>query len=104
MPFDRRGFFGRLFASAAVIPPVAPSATPVPVQTPDLSKLPYKLIDGVKEFTLVAEVIRTSIAPGRIMDAWGFNGSIPGPMIEVNEGDRLRIILENKLPEMTGVH
>ncbi|MBZ2181103.1 MAG: multicopper oxidase family protein [Acidobacteriota bacterium] len=105
MPVDRRGFFGRLFASAAA-PAVAasPSAVPVPVQTPDLPKLPYKLIDGVKEFTLIAEVIRTSICPGRILDAWGFNGSIPGPLIEANEGDRLRIIVENQLPEMTGIH
>jgi len=107
MPFDRRGFFGRLLTSAAVAPAAAlavPSAPPVLVQTPDLPKLPHKLIDGVKEFTLVAEVIRTSLAPGRIMDAWGFNGSVPGPMIEVVEGDRLRIIVENQLPEMTGVH
>lgn len=105
MPFDRRGFLGRLFASAAA-PAVAapPSAAPIPVQTPDLPKLPYKLVDGVKEFTLIAEVIRTSICPGRIMDAWGFNGSVPGPMIEANEGDRLRIIVENQLPEMTGIH
>ncbi|OYW12226.1 MAG: hypothetical protein B7Z55_18460, partial [Planctomycetales bacterium 12-60-4] len=105
MPFDRRGFLGRLFASAAAPVAAAPSSVaPIPVQTPDLPKLPHKLVDGVKEFTLVAEVIRTSICPGRIMDAWGFNGSVPGPMIEANEGDRLRIIVENQLPEMTGIH
>lgn len=34
----------------------------------------------------------------------GFNGSVPGPTIEVNEGDRARVIVENRLPEMTAVH
>jgi hypothetical protein len=42
--------------------------------------------------------------PGRPMTAWGFNGSIPGPTIEVNEGDRVRVIVENRLPEMTAMH
>jgi hypothetical protein len=38
------------------------------------------------------------------MYAWAYNGSVPGPTIEVNEGDRVRIILHNKLPEATTVH
>jgi manganese oxidase len=38
------------------------------------------------------------------MWAWGYNGSVPGPMIEIVEGDRVRIIFENKLPEATTVH
>ncbi|WP_019215400.1 multicopper oxidase family protein [Legionella tunisiensis] len=38
------------------------------------------------------------------MTGYGFNGSIPGPTIVVNEGDQVRIIVENKLPEPTSVH
>ena len=38
------------------------------------------------------------------MIAWGYNGNIPGPAIEVFEGDRVRIIVENKLPEPTSMH
>jgi hypothetical protein len=38
------------------------------------------------------------------MNAWGYNGSVPGPMIEVNEGDRVRVVFTNKLPEPTTVH
>jgi len=79
-------------------------ATNLPVEMPDLSKLPFQLVDGVKEFRLIAEVVETELMPGRPMTAWGFNGSIPGPTIEVNQGDRVRVIVENRLPEMTAIH
>jgi len=95
-------------ARGTTVPPTQkPQARPaenLPVETPDLPKLPYKLIDGVKEFHLVAEPVRTELMPGRVMDAWGFNGSVPGPTIEVNQGDRVRVVFENHLPEMTAVH
>ena len=71
-----------------------------PFRTPDLPKLPWKMIDGVKEFHLVAEVVRTEFMPGRVVDAWGYNGSVPGPSIEVDQGDRVRIVFENRLPEL----
>jgi len=82
----------------------------VPVQTPDLPKLEYTMDNGVKVFNLRAEVVhceimpKTHMGPARKMWAWGYNGSVPGPMIEVVEGDRVRIIFENKLPEATTVH
>jgi FtsP/CotA-like multicopper oxidase with cupredoxin domain len=76
----------------------------LPVMMPDLPTLPFKLVDGVKEFHLIAEVVKTQLMPGRPMTAWGFNGSIPGPTIEVNQGDRVRVIVENHLPEMTAMH
>ncbi len=82
----------------------------VPVQTPDLPKLEYTLDNGVKVFNLRAEVThceimpKTHMGPARKMWAWGYNGSVPGPMIEVVEGDRVRIVFENKLPEATTVH
>src|SRR5687767_7621244 len=69
------------------------------VQTPDVPKLPWTLEGGVKVFHLTAEVIKTQINPMKEMYGWGYNGSVPGPTIEVNEGDRVRIHLQNKLPE-----
>ncbi len=91
---------------AAVLP--GPSATGiagvVPVVTPDTPHLPFTLDGGVKVFTLKAEPVKTEFLPGRTVDAWGFNGSVPGPTIEVNEGDRVRIILENHLPEVFAPH
>ena len=64
----------------------------VPVQTPDLPKLEYTMDNGVKVFNLRAEVVhceimpKTHMGPARKMWAWGYNGSVPGPMIEVVEG------------------
>ena len=74
------------------------------VQTPDVAKLPWTLDNGVKVFHLSAEVVKTTLLPGREMYGWGYNGSVPGPTIEINEGDRVRIILHNKLPEPTTIH
>jgi manganese oxidase len=90
--------------------PDQPAGKYVPVQTPDLPKLEYTLDNGVKVFNLRAEVVhcellpKTHMGPARKMWGWGYQGSVPGPMIEVVEGDRVRVIFENKLPEPTTVH
>ena len=62
------------------------------------------MVDGAKEFRLVAEPVRRQIVPGRALQVWGYNGSCPGPTIQANQGDRVRIILENRLPESTSIH
>jgi len=76
----------------------------VPVVTPDIADLPFTIDNGVKAFHLIAEPVKQVIIPGRALDLWGFNGSAPGPTIQANEGDRLRIVFENHLPEPTGIH
>jgi len=75
-----------------------------PVVTPNGSTLPWKMVDGVKEFRLTVEEIEWEIAPGMVIKAWGYNGRTPGPTIEAVEGDRVRIYVTNKLPESTAVH
>ena len=60
---------------------------PAPIEVPGVPKLPFKLVDGVKEFSLVAEPVRTALVKDREMEVWGYNGSMPGPTIEVNQGD-----------------
>ena len=61
-------------------------------------------MDGdTKVFHLVAEVVRQKISPLKAIDAWGFNGSAPGPTIQVNQGDRVRVIFDNHLPEPTSI-
>ncbi len=77
---------------------------PVPVQSPDLKDLPFTLDNGVKIFHLIAEPVKQQIAPNKTIDVWGFNGSAPGPTIQVTEGDRVRIIVDNHLPEPTAMH
>jgi FtsP/CotA-like multicopper oxidase with cupredoxin domain len=58
----------------------------------------------VKVFHLIAEPVKREFAPGMVVNCWGYNGSTPGPTIEAVEGDRVRILVSNKLPEHTTVH
>jgi len=75
-----------------------------PVLTPNGATLPWTMKDGVKEFHLVAEPVLREFAPGMSVKCWGYNGSTPGPTIEAVEGDRVRILVENRLPENTSIH
>ncbi|HEY9684295.1 MAG TPA: multicopper oxidase domain-containing protein [Oculatellaceae cyanobacterium] len=80
------------------------------VVTPDLPHLPWKMENGVKVFHLTAEVVERELLPGSDMGpakrikVWGYNGTVPGPTIEINEGDHVRIIFHNNLPEDTTIH
>src|SRR5690242_7930348 len=54
----------------------------VGVTTLNGRSLPYRMVNGVKEFHLIAEEIEHEFAPGQKIKAWGYNGSTPGPTIE----------------------
>src|SRR5262245_56969114 len=96
---DRRSFFARLASVSAGLwagkkaaaqqpqhqhpqpPPTAAGprpasniSSPTPgVHLPDLPKLSFQMVNGAKEFHLIAEVVRTEFVPGRVVDAWGYN-------------------------------
>jgi FtsP/CotA-like multicopper oxidase with cupredoxin domain len=53
---------------------------------------------------LDAREVEWSIAPGVVIQAWAFNGQVPGPVIEGRVGDVLEVRLTNRLPEPTAVH
>ncbi|HEX8353983.1 MAG TPA: copper oxidase [Pyrinomonadaceae bacterium] len=84
--------------------PAAAEGGVVPVEVPDVPKLPWTMDNGVKVFHLVPEVVKWQLIPGKEIIGWGYNGSVPGPTIEINEGDRVRIHVTNKLPEGTSMH
>jgi multicopper oxidase len=44
------------------------------------------------------------LAPGVSANAWLYNGSLPGPVLRVSEGQTLRVRFHNGLPEATAVH
>lgn len=60
--------------------------------------------DGVKEFKLRMAPITWTTTPANTQTAYAFNGTIPGPVIRVNEGDKLRLLVTNDLPVPTSVH
>lgn len=77
---------------------------PAPFVAPDVPRLAFQMKNGAKEFHLVPQAVEREFLPGHKMNVWGFNGSMPGPTIEINQGDRVRIVVTNELPEETTVH
>jgi uncharacterized cupredoxin-like copper-binding protein len=60
--------------------------------------------DGTKVFELTAEVISWEVEPGKFVDAWAYNGQVPGPWIRVDVGDMLEVRLTNLTPLGTDIH
>ena len=66
--------------------------------------LPFRMENGVKVFELKPSVIRWQILPNVAVDAYAYNGQIPGPRIHIRQGDKVRINVTNNLPEETTIH
>ena len=62
------------------------------------------LENGVKVYRLTAGVVQWETSPGVKVEAWVYNDQLPGPQIRVREGDRVRVVLTNNLPESTAIH
>jgi manganese oxidase len=60
--------------------------------------------DGTLQWELTASVIQWETEPGTIVEAYAYNGMIPGPQLHAEVGDHIRIILHNELPEPTTIH
>jgi manganese oxidase len=65
---------------------------------------PKVLADGTKQFDLTTEVVDWEVEPGKKVRAWAYNGTVPGPTIKVQPGERVRIVLDNQLPQSTAIH
>ena len=65
---------------------------------------PTILADGTKEFNLTAEIVDWEVEPGQIVQAWTYNGTVPGPHIHLELGDKARFVLDNQLPVGTSIH
>lgn len=76
-------------AGAAVGPPVFQNESSVP---------------NVVMVSLTASRARLSLVPGAETEAYTYNGRVPGPTLEVREGDRVTVRFRNDLPEATTVH
>jgi FtsP/CotA-like multicopper oxidase with cupredoxin domain len=58
----------------------------------------------VSEFRFFASQAKINLGRGPTFVAWTFNGAVPGPEIRVREGEMIRVILKNYLPEGTTIH
>ncbi len=60
--------------------------------------------DGAKEYELTAAITPWEVEPGKFVDAWTYNGMVPGPMIKLEVGDLVRVHIQNDLPMGTDIH
>lgn len=60
--------------------------------------------DGTKVFELTAEIVEWELEPGEFVEAWTYNGTVPGPQMRVDVGDKVEIVVHNELPMATDVH
>lgn len=81
----------------ADVPEMVPTAAPVKADHKfyDPSTTPASA-DKVKEITLTVENKLQEIAPGIAYDTWTFNGSVPGPILRVRQGDQVKFTIVNK--------
>ena len=66
--------------------------------------LPFKIVDGVKVFHLIADEVEHYFDSGLRATCWAYNGHVNSTVIEAVEGERVRIYVTNRLPFATSVH
>ena len=66
--------------------------------------LEFREESGVKVFELTAKAVKWNILDNVAVTAYTYNGTVPGPMIRVTEGDQVRIVVKNELPDATTIH
>lgn len=60
--------------------------------------------DGTKVFELEASIIDWEVEPGKVVEAWAYNGQVPAPWIDLEVGDNVRFEVTNNTPLGTDVH
>ncbi len=62
-------------------------------------------VRGVVEVSVTAAPARLRLLPGgQLQNVYAYNGMVPGPTLDVHEGDSVIIHFHNQLPESTTVH
>ncbi|MEZ4631273.1 MAG: multicopper oxidase family protein [Deinococcales bacterium] len=62
-----------------------------------------KLIEGIRHFELEAHPALLKVGSS-LVQTWSYNGSFPGPILRMTEGERVRIRFSNNLEEVTNLH
>lgn len=94
---------GEAMRDMAAVPPRFVTATFGLDKRGDQELAP-RIENGVKVFDLETSVIRWQILPAVSVEAFAFNGQVPGPRLRFKQGDRVRINVTNRLPDTTTVH
>jgi uncharacterized cupredoxin-like copper-binding protein len=65
---------------------------------------PTVLADGTKHFELTAGITDWEVSPGKVVQAWAYNGMVPGPHLDLQVGDQVEVEITNNLPIGTDIH
>ncbi len=60
--------------------------------------------EKIKEFHLQVKEAAVEVFPGCFFNAYTYNNQCPGPLIRVNEGDQVRLVLHNGLKTSTSLY
>jgi FtsP/CotA-like multicopper oxidase with cupredoxin domain len=86
-------------------PLAADSALPSGLPLQDMVTLPNSSSQaGVFRARLTAAPMQVELIAGHPTTIWAYNGLIPGPRIEVREGDLVEIEFVNHLPQASTIH
>jgi FtsP/CotA-like multicopper oxidase with cupredoxin domain len=58
----------------------------------------------IVEVNITARMASVEVAPGKRVNAWTYNGGLPGPFIRGKVGDRLIVHFKNELDQPTTIH
>jgi nitrite reductase (NO-forming) len=58
---------------------------------------------ATKSFTLTAEQKIVGIGSGMTFNAWTYSGTVPGPLLQVDQGDEVKIALINHTTDAHGI-
>ena len=84
--------------------PITASNVAVATETKGGQPLAFQMVDGVKVFSLTTKTVQWQILDGVMITAYTYNGTLPGPMIRVTQGDKIRVVVKNELDVPTTVH
>ena len=89
--------------SSMMEPITAPNVQPA-IETTGGQPLVFHEENGIKVFELTTKAVEWPILDNVTVTAFTYNGTVPGPMIRVMEGDHVRIVVKNELPVPTTIH
>ena len=66
---------------------------------------PTIMEDGTKLFELTVDEVQWEVEPGKVVEAIGYNGAVPGPTLKADVGDEVVIRVVNELDDQgTSLH
>ena len=90
--------------AAHMMEPIGGNNVQQATETKGGQPLAFREENGVKVFELTTKAVQWPILDDVSVTAWTYNGTVPGPMIRVTEGDQVRVIVKNELDDPTTIH